>query len=1186
MVNYQLYHTNIALAGQLKWDIVIENTTNGLIVTNFGLSPISRNITYNPKPVNDLLNYSHTDNLIQYYKEMSSKFWDNGEDPYLKGPWPVITDTPKDTHYGCIELGCRRDRYSTYEKQFEFLVPCWLEKLGKNEMGEQAVLQFTLYLCSKNQVIAAKTLELEHKAGCEIHNRFVDYFLEYADKIGINGEGNDKVMHINLARHKAFVMGTDLKSGEFVKRDVSLSLISNILRRERPLMDVDGMIVDCFANNHIIVPQLFNFCLHFNPAELLSSAVAEMVYSKGFNIRIRTSVQRAKIDSTKDGSTGEFEKLPLRDIYSNYDYIPRGFQSIIDFQEYSDRKDDTPIDDSDITDTLSYPSIGEVSSISLSEHIEKYATLVAPVATLTTPGLASDDTISVADKTDDDIYSKTIPEDETLDSDDNVKSSYTYGREIVHTIPMEESNVLSYMSDHRYVGTISKNRICPRICHWSASENPKNIFNLYGGFGDIVDCGGVVEDGELKDKYLIRAHHMQGTADLWAREYSPSGNNTQWLPNLFLTTEKWREWMVDYQQNRYDVAYELAIQPSTWGKSIKRFSYVDQSDNEIPYRFLIVTPPTNKIQTLIPGLGEIAGNKYGAIFNYPAYRLPFKEDTATQQPIHNFCPFWSGSVGAEVYQPNDKGELVWKQSSGQYEADFRSFDSTNAKEYIKGLLGDVREYLKEDWDSMKEYLDRAEVGLASAQKVFEEKQKDPAARRSELSTLLRTIHQWEEAIDEIQKIIQARVDDIKRFLESLWVKAGDLKIENLKESWKDIEGQVNNQLNNMITDENLLFGMPQNQLGLVVLTARMPDDKLGEKSSTPQGEVYDGWSKAMNSLTFANVKQSVTNFYYFYNAVHALVLGHYEGEELVPCTLNQKIEVAFNGEPTSAVVKRPIFENDVVTIFGTDTGAVISQAEYGGMLSESYFMLPLSILYHYVQDVIEPGVIPFSKSLLLTKADSPSVKANEVDYYKNDDVDSNLNFVIRYGGYLKPSLIAPSDIYKNYIYYKEQWASKENEYGIPLLADSAYAKYTPTKHLPNYPSVNYYAIQPIDINYSPDASIPEQIPWFVRLNSFEYNWFLVGWHYLLRPKLDFYLRQTIKPDATPKKIHEMAVEYLQEMYDVSKELAEYFASCYNIKSYYDYVEKTKEVIDAEGNTKTVRYTDLNDYVYRLKLVLK
>ena len=72
MSNYQLYRTNVYLGGQMKWDLVIDDSVDGLYVTKFNLAPISDNAkaAFNTYSISD----PHEDNIKKYYNSNKSIF--------------------------------------------------------------------------------------------------------------------------------------------------------------------------------------------------------------------------------------------------------------------------------------------------------------------------------------------------------------------------------------------------------------------------------------------------------------------------------------------------------------------------------------------------------------------------------------------------------------------------------------------------------------------------------------------------------------------------------------------------------------------------------------------------------------------------------------------------------------------------------------------------------------------------------------------------------------------------------------------------------------------------------------------------------------------------------------------------------------------------------------------------------
>ena len=300
MDNFQLYRTNILLGGQMKWDLVLESDANDLYVKDFHLAPISDIVPYNYKKEENLLNYSHQENIKKYYKENSGYFYQNIIKPELENNW---TNFDNNVHYNDItDMGCKRPKnYSVYKKQFEFFVPMWLEQVNKD-------LSFIISIYSKDDsLIASRSLILNNKTGLNYHNKFVKYFNDYLKYINIQN-GNEDVINISLKSNYANITGLEVTSGNVVTKQ-DLNIINNLLIRERPLMENDNMITQLFKSNKLIAKQLFNFNLCFNIEDIISSVLRDQIYGGNFRIKVETKI-------------GDI-KLPIKDFYTNYEYIPK-----------------------------------------------------------------------------------------------------------------------------------------------------------------------------------------------------------------------------------------------------------------------------------------------------------------------------------------------------------------------------------------------------------------------------------------------------------------------------------------------------------------------------------------------------------------------------------------------------------------------------------------------------------------------------------------------------------------------------------------------------------------------------------------------------------------------------------------------------------------------------------------------
>lgn len=298
MQNYQLCNTNILLGGQQKWDIVLESDGN-LHIKDFHISPISRNVPFNTMVNENLLNYSHQENLKSFYKKIQSNFYSICPDSEFSNMWPSMSDKKYSDLY--IAGAKRTELFTTYGKQFEFLCPVWIEYID-------SPLKFVFEVTGNTgNVIGSKSMSFTQK-GKPFHDKFVNYFNNYINYIGLNNIESTGDFSINLSSKEAKVYGLDVTSGIMKYCDCKY-LVDNLISRERPMMETDFMICDVFRSNHIINHHLFNFNFIFNIDDILSHIVEDALIGNAIKLNIRVFV-------------GD-EELSKKSFYTNYEAIYR-----------------------------------------------------------------------------------------------------------------------------------------------------------------------------------------------------------------------------------------------------------------------------------------------------------------------------------------------------------------------------------------------------------------------------------------------------------------------------------------------------------------------------------------------------------------------------------------------------------------------------------------------------------------------------------------------------------------------------------------------------------------------------------------------------------------------------------------------------------------------------------------------
>lgn len=307
MVNYQLYRTNPKLGGQMKIDLVVDKSGNDLSVGDIHITPINYKVPYNRHSRENLINYSHQENISRFYRDTQGSFYKDMPDLKLTNPWPIVSKIVYDTHDNTYEMGLRRMRYGLYGKQFNFLIPLWLEKVED--------LSFNIEIWSSNKKghvnkLIEKRLSIFNNQQPE--DKISEYIKNYFKYIGIywDGEegGNDNCLAIHLDKGTSQISGLDVMSGSNKVIDLPY-LVKNLTSRERSLLEFDNMIINQFEDNGLIAHQLVNFNLCFNLEDIIPNSFIQEFMGGQFGVKVFTQIGDNKLD--------------IVDFFSNYEFIPR-----------------------------------------------------------------------------------------------------------------------------------------------------------------------------------------------------------------------------------------------------------------------------------------------------------------------------------------------------------------------------------------------------------------------------------------------------------------------------------------------------------------------------------------------------------------------------------------------------------------------------------------------------------------------------------------------------------------------------------------------------------------------------------------------------------------------------------------------------------------------------------------------
>ena len=295
MTNYQLYRTNILLGGQLKYDLMVhKSATNQSSISELYISPISQEIPHADPSSANIINNSHLENIVGFYKHTSSYFYNSMPPQTLINHFPLVNELDGETCFTTYEMGCRRLNYQRYGKQFEFFCPVWIEQI--KDVSE---MSFVL----KIKVNPQDKPVYERKINfCD---KLVSYFNEFITDIGLN-DGQDWLLNIN--EKNSIIRAVDVKSGNIIDKKL-ISLYNNLIYRERPMLEFNNLIINELRKNNLIAPQLFNFNLCFNLEDVINEFLYKELAGKPLYIDLSISINN--------------QELSRMDLFLNHNYLDR-----------------------------------------------------------------------------------------------------------------------------------------------------------------------------------------------------------------------------------------------------------------------------------------------------------------------------------------------------------------------------------------------------------------------------------------------------------------------------------------------------------------------------------------------------------------------------------------------------------------------------------------------------------------------------------------------------------------------------------------------------------------------------------------------------------------------------------------------------------------------------------------------
>lgn len=311
MNNFQLNNTSVYLSGQCKWDIVLGNYNGQIYIQGFQLSPLSNNVPFNKKGSIDGLNENHSYTLKKYCDTLKENFWSVTPDMNQK----LTKDSAEYYSDNSFFAGTRRSScYPVYHKQFECLQPVWLEKLDKSD-----IINFSFNLYSTNGgVLDSKVFSLspldvsgnvEKEKLFSFHNKFVKYFYDWLKMLDIIGDGNNKILNLNLQKGIAQVEGISTLSGQKVNPVSCDYVCHNLLSYERPNIESDYILTTLLKSHNLIASQLFNLCFCFNLEDVINPFFSNQLVGNNFSMGVDVYIGK--------------NLMERRTLYTNYEFIKK-----------------------------------------------------------------------------------------------------------------------------------------------------------------------------------------------------------------------------------------------------------------------------------------------------------------------------------------------------------------------------------------------------------------------------------------------------------------------------------------------------------------------------------------------------------------------------------------------------------------------------------------------------------------------------------------------------------------------------------------------------------------------------------------------------------------------------------------------------------------------------------------------
>lgn len=686
-------------------------------------------------------------------------------------------------------------------------------------------------------------------------------------------------------------------------------------------------------------------------------------------------------------------------------------------------------------------------------------------------------------------------------------------------------NVLSYLQDYNYIDHIDKNKLTQPIIHWSLADNNDYIFNLYNGFGGILES---VDEENL--------HYYQN-------------ENNKKIPDNEI-------WYTSINGDIVTPSFNVPIISNTYknGKGIIIFEDTLTNINAGAFTGCV------KIKTItLPNkITSIGDFSFFNCYNLTDINIPNSVVSIETRAFENCQNLNSVIFGENVRYIGDYAfwrcpnlSTIYINSEKPIQLGFNSL-LINEKMKIYVIVKSYQDYVENDsWSQYKNlltpYIKDSMDLFYKIPHMYANTPNLSVKDYDEHSNNIRwcNIVKMETKNYEDKLFISSAIEYFILQNQKYYSKFGDKKwVKNIYYTASELSHDINTiVLETDIDGENddickYLF-------------------KSSNYSDLIQRDYFIG------HLVLNNEKIGLVVIGDDVNQIPSITMILYKNM-LKKITISNFKNIKFHDENNTPInwFYEPVKNRYNEYLYDTINVKYITYFYELQNILASNFSLPFVVL--------------LNKSIRVVRGNSPSQKTTECYYIKHPYSPS---YMLRYSGKIKPTFISKDSIsngYFNFKFYKK-YAKDLNEIKDNNVLEE-------TNFNAKYPSINYYPlikrIQKYDIideyNYEDYNVLNDDS---IKYNYTDLNFFNDNYMYVLKPQMDVKLHSKKDEFGNYVKLKDLIKEYLIDFYNINREndtikqkTVDYIFNQYTYTSTFDY---------ASNDIK-----DIDNYIYDVKIILK